>query len=115
MPKNDNGKRTKSKGRLADEVFIRLKLKQETGSLLDVEEGAAFLDLSKHTVRAYIARREIPFLKIGASVRLDPIALAKWRDAKRVPTLVEQLRAEKAAVAAGQSPRGARAAAGAGA
>ena len=87
------------------EALASLKLKQETGSLLDVFEGAAFCGLSVFTIRAYIARREIPFLKVGTRCLLDPASLSKWRDAKRVPTFAEELRSRKAATLAAPGRR----------
>lgn len=88
-------------------AFSRLEQKVKTGALLDVEEAALLLGISKHTIRAYIARREIPYFKVGAAVRLEPEAILRWRDARRVPTLAEEFRAERAAAGRGAAARGA--------
>ncbi len=36
--------------------------------LLSVEEAAGFLRLSKHTIRAWISQRKLPFVKLGGRV-----------------------------------------------
>jgi len=70
----------------------------------NVEQAAAFLGLSPHTIRAYVATRRLPHFKVGARVLFDPAELAAWRAAKRVPTMVEELRARKAAAAGKRQP-----------
>jgi excisionase family DNA binding protein len=38
--------------------------------LLSVEEAAEYLGLSKHTIRAWLIQRRLPFLKLGGRVLL---------------------------------------------
>ncbi len=47
-------------------------------SLLTVNEVAARLTVSPKTVRRLVERGELPALKIGASVRVDPGELQAW-------------------------------------
>jgi excisionase family DNA binding protein len=39
---------------------------------------AEFLDRSPHTIRGMVSRGEIPYIKIGRSVRFDPDAIIAW-------------------------------------
>ncbi len=48
--------------------------------LLTVSEAASMLNLKVGRVRAAIFRREIPYIKIGALVRLNRTELIKWLD-----------------------------------
>ncbi len=38
--------------------------------LLSVEEAAVYLHLSKHTLRAWLSQRRLPFVKLGGRVLL---------------------------------------------
>lgn len=46
--------------------------------LLSVREAAARLAVSSATVRRWIATGELPALRIGSSVRIDPERLSAW-------------------------------------
>lgn len=46
--------------------------------LLTVEEVAAWLGISKRTVRQWVLDEYIPFLKIGALVRFAPASIREW-------------------------------------
>ena len=46
--------------------------------LLTVQETAERLAVSVDTVRRLIARGELPALKVGKQIRLDPLELEKW-------------------------------------
>lgn len=46
--------------------------------LLTVEEVAAWLRISKRTVRQWVLDEYIPFLKIGALVRFAPSSVREW-------------------------------------
>lgn len=50
----------------------------DTAPLLSVREAAARLAVSPATVRRWIAGGEMPALRIGNSVRIDPERLADW-------------------------------------
>jgi excisionase family DNA binding protein len=39
---------------------------------------ANYLNVSPWTIRGKVSRREIPFLKIGQSVRFDPSEIEAW-------------------------------------
>lgn len=47
-------------------------------------DTAKFLDVSPSMVRQLVMRREIPHIKIGKSLRFDPIEVRAWLDTKRV-------------------------------
>ena len=49
-------------------------------TLLTIAEVAAALKLAEQTVRRWVLRREIPFLKIGKAVRFRPSDIARWID-----------------------------------
>ena len=55
--------------------------------LLDVSAAARRLGLSPHTVRKYVELRRLPFIKIGAAVRFDPVELDRFVDDRRVPAV----------------------------
>jgi excisionase family DNA binding protein len=46
--------------------------------LWDIEQVAAFLNISKHTIRGKVSRREIPFVKIGRRCFFRPEAIVEW-------------------------------------
>ncbi len=46
--------------------------------LLTVQETAERLAVSVDTIRRLIARGELPALKVGKQIRLDPLELEKW-------------------------------------
>jgi excisionase family DNA binding protein len=58
-----------------------------TGAIMTVPEAAAFTRLTKSTVYAYVARRELPHLKIGSRVLFDRNELQGWLDEHRIPAL----------------------------
>lgn len=55
-----------------------------TRTLIAIEETAAHLGTSVRHVRNLIARREIPYHKVGRLVRFDRADLDAWLDANRV-------------------------------
>ena len=48
-------------------------------------ELARYLGTTPGTVRVKVSKRQIPFLKIGRSVRFSPSALEEWLASKAVP------------------------------
>ena len=52
------------------------------GRLLNCQEVAHRLGVNPSTVRAWVSRKEIPFMKLGpgcrGTVRFDPDALNQW-------------------------------------
>ncbi|KPJ86759.1 MAG: hypothetical protein AMS17_11045 [Spirochaetes bacterium DG_61] len=46
--------------------------------LLDIREAANILSLKTKTLYAYIHKRRIPFVKLGARVLFDPERLQNW-------------------------------------
>lgn len=59
-------------------------MRTETLELLTVDEVTQLLKLSKGAVYQMIARREIPYLKIGRRIRFDKEEISKWLDRQRV-------------------------------
>jgi excisionase family DNA binding protein len=53
-------------------------------SLLTVDEAAAYLATKPRFIRRLIAERRIPYVKLGAHVRLDTDDLDRFVDAGRV-------------------------------
>lgn len=52
--------------------------------LLDIEATAERLATSKRHVRELIYRKELPYFKVGALVRIDSDDLDAWLQANRV-------------------------------
>lgn len=46
--------------------------------LLDVNDVAAMTNFSAHTVRNWVARGDIPYLKVGRGVRFERQAVIDW-------------------------------------
>ena len=46
--------------------------------ILNVEEVAGYLSVSVNTIRAWIKRRCVPFIKINGSIRFDIEGIDKW-------------------------------------
>ena len=55
--------------------------RQNGDSLWDVADVAKYLKVSKSTIRAYILRREIPFLRVGSLIRFRRDEVDAWVDA----------------------------------
>lgn len=53
--------------------------------LVNIEGAAAFLGLKPSTLRAYVLRRRIPYVKIGRAVRIKTSDLEKVVEAGTVP------------------------------
>lgn len=51
--------------------------------LLTIPETAARLNLSEHTVRRRIASGELPAVRLGALIRIDPDDLEQWLAERR--------------------------------
>ena len=45
---------------------------------LSVNQVSVILDVSTRTIRRMIERNEIPYVRIGGSVRFDPRSVAVW-------------------------------------
>ena len=50
----------------------------ENGALLTYRRLARILAISESTLRKYVSRRIIPYLKIGRCVRFDPHEIDRW-------------------------------------
>ncbi len=50
--------------------------------LMSVEDLARYLRLAPKTIRNYIWRREIPFIKVGKQVLFSAKSIATWLDNK---------------------------------
>jgi excisionase family DNA binding protein len=53
-------------------------------ALLDIEQLAAWLRVDVGFLRRLVAKRRIPFVKLGKFVRFDPDEIAGWIDGQRV-------------------------------
>jgi excisionase family DNA binding protein len=49
--------------------------------LMTVNEAAAYLGLSVHTLYSWTSQRKVPFVKLGSRVRFDRKKLDAWVDA----------------------------------
>lgn len=55
-------------------IFDNLDMKR----LATVKEVAGLLCMSERTIRDWVFRKEIPFLKVKGGVRFDPAAILAW-------------------------------------
>jgi excisionase family DNA binding protein len=53
--------------------------------LLTAKQVAAMLSLHPVTIRKWISAGKIPHMRIGASVKFDPAALARWLEKRTLP------------------------------
>ena len=61
-----------------------------TPQLLTVEEAAADLSLSVHTIRAWIAKRKIVFVRVGRAVRVPSTEIARLIERGTIPALEQR-------------------------
>ena len=52
---------------------------------LTYKEVANLLNISEITLRKWVCERNIPFLKLGRSVRFDPVVLERWLKMQSIP------------------------------
>lgn len=55
-----------------------------TGRLLDRAGAAEYLGLTEHQIRGLVFRRQIPFMKLGRSVKFDIRHLDRWIEQKTI-------------------------------
>ena len=55
--------------------------------LLDIDQVATALGVTRRHVQRLVSERRIPFLKVGRFVRFDPAALNVWLEDQRVEPL----------------------------
>ncbi len=53
--------------------------------LLDITGIAGHLGVNVRHIRRLVAERRIPFIKWGHLIRFDPVEIAEWLEAARVP------------------------------
>jgi excisionase family DNA binding protein len=53
--------------------------------LLTVEQAAAALALKPSTIRAWLLRRKLPFVRVGRAVRIPAEAVEKFIEQNTVP------------------------------
>lgn len=46
--------------------------------LLNVQEAASLLRISVHTVRSWVSRRRLPYVKLGRRTVFDATELERW-------------------------------------
>ena len=51
--------------------------------LYDIPRVAALLNVKETFVRSLVAKRRIPFFKVGKFIRFDPVELGQWLDHRR--------------------------------
>jgi excisionase family DNA binding protein len=59
----------------------------EVAQLLNTEQAAACLGISKRTIQELTASRKLAFIKFGRNVRFDPADLAAFADKNRVKAI----------------------------
>jgi excisionase family DNA binding protein len=52
--------------------------------LLTIKEACELMAMTKSRLYYMIFHKTIPYLKIGASVRFDPVDLEKWIESQKV-------------------------------
>ena len=57
----------------------------ELSALLDIGAVAERLGVTERLVRRLVAERRIPYVKVGRFVRFDPVLVADWIRASRIP------------------------------
>ena len=61
------------------------------GGLLEVKEGAAYINRKETWIRKRIERRTIPFRRIGGRIYLVPAELEAWRNSAPGVTAAEAI------------------------
>ena len=59
----------------------------QPGRIVDIDRAVEIVPLKKSTFYSYVARRKIPFLKIGSRVLFDIDELTRWVDQHRIAPL----------------------------
>jgi excisionase family DNA binding protein len=57
--------------------------KQKT--LLNLKEACELLNCKKSRLYYLVFKKEIPYIKLGASLKFDPDRLREWLESKSVP------------------------------
>jgi len=60
------------------EILAEMSVQNEKGEILTIQQTAEFLKVSVPTVRAMIARKEIPFFQRGQVIRLNRWDVQEW-------------------------------------
>ena len=73
---------------ILDQILTELRgLRQQTApvrEILDIEETADYLRLSVNTVREKVRLRQIPFFRVGGTIRFRRSKLDRWVDRSEV-------------------------------
>ena len=64
--------------------------RQAPGELKTVEETAELLSLSAHTIRGWMASRELEYVRLGRSVRVPLTAIERLIQRGTVPARAQQ-------------------------
>ena len=62
-------------------------LVQVRRELYDIPRVAAMLNVKETFVRSLVAKRRIPFYKVGKFIRFDPVEVGQWLDGRRADVL----------------------------
>ena len=60
-----------------------MSITEQQRPLLTIADTAARLNLSEHTIRRRIASGELPAVRLGALIRIDPDDLDQWLAERR--------------------------------
>jgi excisionase family DNA binding protein len=56
----------------------------QTDHLLNVDQAAARLGVSKYTLRGWLFQRRLPYVKLGRRVLIDPSDLDRFIETSRI-------------------------------
>ena len=59
--------------------------------LLDIDETAQFLKVSKWTLYAWVHRKKIPYCKVGGHVRFRPEEIEEWLGKNHVTSGIDSV------------------------
>ena len=53
-------------------------------NLLNNQQAAEFLNISPHSLRGYVSRKMVPFIKIGRRTLFDPADLRAYIESQKI-------------------------------
>jgi excisionase family DNA binding protein len=63
---------------------------ERVGRIIGIERAAELVSLKRSTIYSYVARRVIPFYKVGSRVLFDELELSDWVRAHRVAPISDR-------------------------
>lgn len=61
---------------------------------MDYKETAKVTGLAERTLRNMVSKKQIPYYKLGRSVRFSPEKISEWMEQRAVPELSKSLNGE---------------------